>query len=358
MKSLFKIILGGVLCLSFAAQAQEEAKNSENSEKIISSQATGSSITPSNTSAPASAAPGGALEDLKAKAANGDVEAQLNLGYIYLYGIDGANIDYKQALSYYEAAAAQKNATAYNNLGSLYFSGIGTDVDKEKALHFFEEAAKLGSNDAAVNLAIIYLSSGPKDKTDEDYKKIFDLLKQAQNDNNTAKFLLGYAHANGFYVKQDSIKAFQYIKASADDQYDEAQYILADLYSKGLGTAKNYSRAIQYLQMAADQGNIDAMMKLADILAEGTIYKRDINKAHVLYNVASVMGAEGAAEKRDALEENLRIEDLLNIQSKAEDYKANPSKQTLFIRQTFGNSLKAYIDAYLKDKENNKKSGE
>jgi hypothetical protein len=77
------------------------------------------------------------------------------------------------------------------------------------------------------------------------------------------------------------------------------------------------------------------------------MYTRNIMNAHILYNVAAVMGAENAAAKRDALEKQLKIEDLLAIQANAENYKPEPSNQTLFIRQTFGNSLKAYIDMNL-----------
>ena len=71
-------------------------------------------------------------------------------------------------------------------------------------------------------------------------------------------------------------------------------------------------------------------------------------RAHeTLYNVASVMGMSEAAEKRDDIEKSLRIEDLLAVQSEAENYKPAPSQLTSFIRQTFGNSLKVYIDTNL-----------
>ena len=341
MHVFFKSFLMGTFFFISSVNAEEvssiDATLEEKSENLAIAPADNSNEALSNT----------VVNDLKDKAAKGDVSALLDLGYMYLYGINGVNIDYKQALHYYEEAASHNSAVAYNNLGSLYFSGIGTDVDKKKALHFFEEAAKLGSNDAAVNLAIISLSSGPQGKTEDDYNKIFNLLNQAEKDNNIAKFLIGYSYANGFRVKRDNIKAFKNIKAAADDKYDEAQYVLADFYIKGLGTAKNYNRAVEYLQLAADQGNKEAMVKLADILAQGKLYTKDIKKAHILYNVASVLGAKDAAEKRDALEDNLAIQDLLNIQSMAEDFSASPSPQTSFIRQTFGSSLKAYIDAYI-----------
>lgn len=287
------------------------------------------------------------LEEMKQKAAAGDIEAQLDLGYMYLYGVNGVKADYKQALAYYEQAAEKKNAVALNNLGSLYFNGLGTKVDYPTAIKYFDEAARLGSNDAAVNLAIIYLGSDLQTKSKADFEKIYKLLEQAQTTNNTAKFLLGYAYYKGFLVSPDYKKAFLLIKAAADAQYDEAQYVLSDFYINGWGTPKNYNRAVQYLRMSVAQGNPEAIMRLADILAEGKVYTRNIKNAHVLYNVASVMGMSEAAEKRDDIEKSLRIEDLLAVQSEAENYKPAPSQLTSFIRQTFGNSLKVYIDTNL-----------
>ncbi len=55
-------------------------------------------------------------------------------------------------------AAAQGDNIAINNLGSLYFSGIGTEKNFTKAAQLFEQAAQLGNTEAAVNLAFIYLT--------------------------------------------------------------------------------------------------------------------------------------------------------------------------------------------------------
>ena len=90
------------------------------------------------------------------------------------------------------------------------------------------------------------------------------------------------------------------------------------------------------------------MVKLADILAKGELFDKDIKKAHKLYNIAAIKGDKSAAQKRDALEEDLSMEDLLTVQAEAENYKPEPSEKTTFIRQTFGDSLKVYIDNNLK----------
>ena len=52
---------------------------------------------------------------------------------MYLYGEDGVPVDYKKAFTYYNMAAAQNDPIAVNNLGSLYFSGIGTEKNFTKA---------------------------------------------------------------------------------------------------------------------------------------------------------------------------------------------------------------------------------
>ncbi len=307
---------------------------------------------------PAQAPKNISIEELTQKADSGDVEALLDLGYMYLYGTDGITVDHKLALDYYTKAAEKKNAVALNNLGSLYFNGIGTNVDYPRAIGYFDEAAKLGSDDAAVNLAIIYLGSDVKSKSKDDLIKVAALLEQAQANNNIAKYLSGYAYMKGFLFKQDYAKAFPLIKAAADAGYDEAQLVLSDFYINGWGTPKNYNRAVQYLKSSAAQGNAEAMLKLGDILSEGKIYTRNIMNAHVQYNIAAVMGIEQAAAKRDTLEKNIKIEDLLTVQSEAEDYVPAPSEQTLFIRQTYGNSLKAYIDLNLKTARKLKVAGE
>ncbi len=301
-----------------------------------------------SSSAPSQAPKNVNIDELKEKANEGDIEALLDMGYMYLYGTDGISIDHKKALEYYTKAAEKKNAVALNNLGSLYFNGIGTNIDYSRAIGYFDEAARLGSDDAAVNLAIIYLGSDVKSKNKEDLIKVSELLEQAQPNNNIAKYLSGYGYMKGFLFKQDYAKAFPLIKAAADAGYDEAQLILADFYINGWGTPKNYNRAVQYLKNASAQGNAEAMVRLGDILSEGKIYTRNIMNAHIQYNIAAVLGIEKAADKRDALEKNIKIEDLLSIQSEAEDYTPQPTEQTIFIRQTYGNSLKAYIDLNLK----------
>lgn len=281
------------------------------------------------------------LERTTRLAEEGDVDSALSLGYIYLYGTDDIEADYQKAFHFYKLAADKDSPIALNNLGSLYFSGIGTEVDYQKASELFSKAAQKGNADAAVNLAFIYLSSGKK----QHFEQAVDLFEQAaQSGNQTAKFMLGYAYYKGFVVDQNLREAVKLIRDSAKASFDEAQLVLANMYLNGEGIAKNYGHAVKYYRAASAQGNTEAMLILGDILAEGRLYQQNLPQAHVLYNVASVYGKTKAAAKRDALESEIQLEELLEAQTSAEKYKPKPSELTTYIRQTFGKNIRRYID--------------
>lgn len=284
------------------------------------------------------------FEKLTRSADSGNLESQMELAYLYLYGIDDVEQDFEKALHYYNLAAEQKDPIALNNLGSLYFSGIGAPKDTGKALKLFSEAAKLGNDNAALNLAFINLTGGRKNAQ---YNKIaIDLFEQAHKKNNIAKFMLGYAYYRGFVVPQDYEKAFQLVKAAADApaQIDEAQLILARMYAEGKGTVQNYQNAINSYRAAVAQNNMEAVMELAQIYADGVMCQKNFVLAHSLFNIASAKNIPDAAEKRDALTAEMKLEELTQAQETAQNYQSAPSELTTYIRQTYGPNIRKYIE--------------
>ena len=282
-----------------------------------------------------------AFEQSVKLAEKGDVNAQLFLGYSYLYGENGAAVDYDKAFEYYAMAALQNDSVGLNNLGSLYYSGIGVERNQAKAAILFQKAADLGNNEARVNLAFILISGNG---VEAQPAKAMDLFAQAAADDNlTAKFMLGYAYYTGKLRPQDYKKAAEMIRAAAAD-FDEAQYVLAVMYMSGLGLPQNYGNAVKYLRQAVAQGNVEAMTALGDILARGEKYNQDLFTAHVMFNLAAVRGAPGAAEKRRVLEERMKIEEVLQAQAMAEQFREKPSALTAYIRQTFGRGVRTYVD--------------
>ena len=294
------------------------------------------------------------LQKLQRMATSGDLNAQMSLGYMYLYGDEATKVEpnYKQAFTYYEMAANQNDNIAINNLGSLYYSGIGTARDIVKATQMFSKAAELGNTEAMVNLGFIYLS-----EQGDFYRpqEAIELFKKASTTKNpTADFMLGYAYYKGFMVEKDNLKAFELIKRAANTGYDEAMFVLSGMYMNGDGTPQNYGNGVKVLDLAVKQGNVPSMMELGYILANGEKYPKNIYKSHILFNIASVRGAEGAAERRDTLRKGLKMEELLQAQQEAEAYKEKPSNITVYIRQTFGQNVRQYIDKGI-EKQNKKK---
>jgi hypothetical protein len=80
------------------------------------------------------------LETLRTQAAQGDVQAQVELGFRYKHG-EGVPKDYVTARGWYEKAAAQGDATAQLILGVLYADGLGVPQDYVRAYMWFDLAA-------------------------------------------------------------------------------------------------------------------------------------------------------------------------------------------------------------------------
>lgn len=285
------------------------------------------------------------IEQLVKLADSGDANALLTLGYSYLYGDNGVAVDYDKAFEYYARAAMLNDNVGLNNLGSLYYSGIGIDRNIAKAAILFEKSAKLGNAEAAVNLGFILITGNG---VAVNAPQAMDLFEQAaQSGNPTASFMVGYAYYVGKLRPKDYAKAASFMRVAAQNNYDDAQYVLSKMYINGWGMPQNYGNAVKNLRGAVSQGNVPAMVDLGDIFALGEKYTKDIQGAHVLFNLAAVRGANGAVEKRDLLESKLKITELLQAQAEAENFKEKPSELTSYIRKTFGRNIKSYIDTAL-----------
>jgi len=282
------------------------------------------------------------IEQAAKLAEKGDVNAQLTLGYLYLYGGEGVAVDYDKAFEYYAQAAMQNDNVGLNNLGSLYYSGIGIERNPAKAAVLFDKSAKLGNPEAAVNLGFMKLTGNGVAEAPQEAIALFE--QAAKQKNPTALFMTGYARYAGKLLEKDYRKAAEEIRVAADAKFIEAQYFLALMYINGWGMPQNYGNAVKYLKLAVSQGHIDAMMTLGDIWERGEKFTKDLYWAHIMFNLAAVRGAPGAAQRRDAVAGRLKIDELLQAQAEAERFHEKPSELTNYIRQTFGSNIHSFID--------------
>ncbi len=275
------------------------------------------------------------------RAENGDVAAQLQLGYAYLYGQEGLKIDYEKAFYFYELAANQNDPIGLNNLATLYYNGVGVKRSPKKAAEIFIKASKLGNADAATNLGFMYLSGNGIEK---DIAKGQQYLEQAASKGNVlAGFMTGYAYYKGFNRQINYHIAAPLIKKAADEGLDEAQLTIADMYIKGQGYPRNYNIAVKYLLKAYKQGNVEAMLLLGEIYSGKTKYPADLSVAYVMYSLASVRGVTTAYEKLQILESKLEADKVAQAQNETSQYSEQISQLTAYVRQTYGANLRHFL---------------
>ena len=79
------------------------------------------------------------------KAADKDSSsAQTWIGYLYLYGGNGIDKDYAQAMKWLKMAVDQGNESAMYHLAGMYKDGLGTEKDINAAAELYLKSAELG----------------------------------------------------------------------------------------------------------------------------------------------------------------------------------------------------------------------
>lgn len=83
-----------------------------------------------------------AYRDFKRLAKKEHVEAQYQLGMLYLSGM-GVKQDTGQGIRWLEEAANNGSYLAANELGQIYLSGKGVDIDEKEAVKWLELATEI-----------------------------------------------------------------------------------------------------------------------------------------------------------------------------------------------------------------------
>ncbi len=95
------------------------------------------------------------------KARKGDVNAQYQLGLLYLNG-HGTLQDFEEAAKWFELAAEKNHKQAQYQLGLIYKTGFGVDIDPEKSYMWFNLAAAAGVDKAVLARNEIMRSLSPE----------------------------------------------------------------------------------------------------------------------------------------------------------------------------------------------------
>lgn len=183
----------------------------------------------------AKAPPAADVPALRAKAGQGDAEAQTQLGRLYAQG-QGVPRDYAEAAKWYRRAAEQGNADAQTALGELCEAGQGVARDPGAAAKWYRLAADQGHTRAQYDLGVI--------------------------------------HEFGRGVPRDQKQAATWYRRAADRGDTLAQFNLGQRYDLGIGVPADRIEAFKWLSLAAAQG-------LADAAEAGARVKSKLTRAEI-----------------------------------------------------------------------------
>jgi TPR repeat protein len=192
------------------------------------------------------------FDDIKKLAEKGDIDAQFDLGWMYLNGI-GVPQDYKQAVYWFTKAAEKGHAGAQDNLGASYYNGKGVPQDYKQAAYWLTKAAEQGIAYSQNILGILYLYGKG---VPQDYKQAaYWFTKAAEQGETYSQNNLGVSYLTGEGVPQDYKQAVYWFTKAAEKGHAKAQTNLGMMYGEGQGVPQNNKLAYVWSSLAASGGN-------------------------------------------------------------------------------------------------------
>jgi len=182
-----------------------------------------------------------AVDQLLARAKNGDSATQAEVGDMYYYG-RSITKDFPKALHWYETAAKSGMYECYNKAAWMHENGEGTKPDVPKALDLYRTAAKHGSTDALRNLTRLLAfefrkTTNNKTKNTQLRKERIDALQKLSDiGDGNAQYWLAQEYTQGTTVPKDAARAEELLRQSARNGSRQASSILG---MKALSKAKN-----------------------------------------------------------------------------------------------------------------------
>jgi TPR repeat protein len=168
---------------------------------------------------------------LQPLAEQGNVDAEYNLGMLFVFG-QGVGQSYARAIDLLSRAAAQNDPRSQLELAMLYELGFGTAKDPDKALELIRKAAEQRYAPAEYEYAIEFIS-GPG-------------------------------------VPLDWQQSFFWHRRACEDGYLRGCFVVAEAYAMGLGTTRDFVEAARlYFKSLTSVGEIGAIAGIGGLAAGG-----------------------------------------------------------------------------------------
>ena len=228
------------------------------------------------------------VNQLQAKARQGYVAEQIELGEAYLTG-KGILRSAADAAYWLEKAAQSGNPEAQNMVGYMYQTGYGVQANAARAMHWYELAAASGSSDAMLNLGVLHMVGLGVAKNPARAAEYFE--RAVERGNGSGAAYLGTMALEGIGVKQDPAASERWFNKDVKLHDPLSTYDLRHLYSTAADHPHNLEKAAGYLHQAAKMNYVPAMQLLAVVLAQHPQLPGGITEATRLFNAAADGGS-------------------------------------------------------------------
>jgi TPR repeat protein len=192
--------------------------------------------------------------------------------------------DYATASQLWEKAAAAGDPEAMNNLGILYYKGLGFKQDVKQAEAWYLRAAHLGYTNAQFNLGNLYFNGDGIDQNLTEAARWYTAAARANH--LRAQYYLAQMYEHGDGVKEDHATALNWYVKSADGGLPEAKYVVGRMLLTGDGLQKDQPKALGYLLDAASAGVPHARALLGQAYADGLGTEPNLVEAYVWLSLA------------------------------------------------------------------------
>jgi hypothetical protein len=228
-------------------------------------------------------------------AAQGHIDAQVNLGILFIHDVAaaGGSRNAGQARYWFKRAAELGDAQAMGYLARIYLDGDGVPADPAKASEWLQRAGEAGHVDAYNELGVLFGSGRLGEPDPVMAAAAFD--RGARLGDMRAQFNLANCYLGGVGVEADAATAAQWYRAAADQGLGDAQHHLATLLLRGTeGLPADPVDGLKWLAKAADKGVVEAQYELARRLRTGEGVARDPLQAMHYFHEAADQGHEEA----------------------------------------------------------------
>lgn len=188
--------LENIFLLNYGSKNNVDSKNSVQLEKLVNDIGKWLGKTPKHPTEPS---------------------AQNDLGKNYYYGRNGLELDYTEAVHWFQKSAEQGFANAQYNLGVCYRRGRGVIRDEDEAIKWYLKAAEQGHVDS--------------------------------------QYLMGECFERAASYSGDYSEAVKWHKRAASQGHPKSQCAMGYFYKNGLGVKKSKNEAIKWYKLSAEQGN-------------------------------------------------------------------------------------------------------